>query len=78
LLQKTTESDFVAAAASPDAKKNREQHCEAWYYAGMRRLLAADKKLAADYFTKCLATETTNLDEYVSAKGELKALNITH
>ena len=44
--------------------KDRAQRCEAWYYAGMQRLPAGDKKTAADYFNKCLGTQEKNFDEY--------------
>jgi lipoprotein NlpI len=78
LLGKTEESDFVAAADSTDPKKNREQHCQAWYYAAMKRLLARDKKVAADYFAQCLATEARGSDEYMCAGAELKKLAATN
>jgi tetratricopeptide (TPR) repeat protein len=74
LIGKIPEPEFVAAADSPDVKKNRERHCQAWYYAAIKRLLAGDKELAADYFTKCLATQVIEFDEYACAKFELKAL----
>jgi tetratricopeptide (TPR) repeat protein len=78
LLGKKEESDFVAAADSTDPKKSREQHCQAWYYAAMKRLLAGDKKVAADYFAKCLATEARGSDEYMCAGAELKKLAATN
>lgn len=54
------------------------QHCEAWYYAGMKRLLAGDKKTAADYLNKCLGTREKNFDEYILAQAELKSLGATN
>jgi tetratricopeptide (TPR) repeat protein len=74
LLGRKAESEFLTTADSPDAQKSREQHCQAWYYAGMKQLLAGDKSLAADQFNKCLATDVTYFDEYMCAKAELKAL----
>jgi lipoprotein NlpI len=74
LLGNITEDDLIAAAASPDATKDQGQHCEAWYYAGMKRLLAGDKKVAADDFNRCLATKQTRFTEYRLAEGELEAL----
>jgi tetratricopeptide (TPR) repeat protein len=47
LLDQISESDFLGDATSSDVEKDRAQHCEAWYYAGMKRLLAGDKKTAA-------------------------------
>jgi lipoprotein NlpI len=73
-LGRITEADFLAAASSPDNQKDRNQHCEAWYHAGMKRLFAGDKKTAADYFNQCLATQVTGFNEYVFAQNELRAL----
>jgi len=77
LLNKIVEADFVAAANSLDTEKDRGQHCEAWYYSGMKRLLAGDKKTAANYFRKCLATRESNFDEYIFAQAELKRIGPT-
>ena len=74
LLGKVSEADLFAAAASPDAKKDKGQHCEAWFYAGMKKLFSGDKKTAADYFHKCLATEQKDFTEFQLAQSELKAL----
>ena len=40
----------------------------------MKRLLSGDKKTAAAYFHKCLATEQKDFTEYQLAQSELKAL----
>lgn len=45
---KVSEADFLAAAKSPDTDTTRTQHCQAWCYAGMRRLLSGDKIAAID------------------------------
>jgi tetratricopeptide (TPR) repeat protein len=74
LLDQISESDFLGDANSSDVEKDRAQHCEAWYYAGMKRLLAGDKKTAADYFNKCLGTQEKDFDEYILAQAELKSL----
>ena len=74
LLDKISETDFFVAAASPDAKKERGQRCQAWFYAGMKRLLNGDKTTAADYFRKSVATEKKTFNEYQFAKAELHAL----
>lgn len=47
LLDQISESDFPGDATSSDVEKDRAQHCEAWHYAGMKRLLAGDKKTAS-------------------------------
>ena len=74
LLDQISESDFLDGATSPDTEKDRAQHCEAWYYAGMKSLLAGDKKTAGDYFNKCVGTREKNLYEYILAQAELKSV----
>jgi lipoprotein NlpI len=74
LLGKVAEAELFAAAKSTDENKEREQFCDAWYYTGMKRLFGGDKKTAADYFRKCLATEHKGSLEYDGAQAELKAL----
>ena len=74
LLAKTPEPEFLAAAKNPDPKKEREQLCEAWYFAGMKRLLAGDHTGAAEAFHRCVATEVKDFNEYRLAAAELKAL----
>ena len=74
LLGNVSEGDLFAAAKSSDAKKERGLFCEAWFFAGMKRLLGGDKAAAANYFRKCIATGQTNFVEYQLAQSELKAL----
>ena len=64
----------TAAAVSPDAKTDQSQHCETWYFAGMKRLLTGDRKGAVDAFHQCLATGQKDSYEYILAQGELQAL----
>lgn len=78
LLDQIGESALLADATSSDAEKARAQQCEAWYYAGMKRLLAGDKKAAADCFNKCLSTQETTFNEYILARAELKSLGTTN
>jgi len=74
LLGSVSEADLFAAAKSSDAKKERGLFCEAWFFAGMKKLLGGDKATAADYFRKCIATERTDFVEYQLAQSELKTL----
>jgi lipoprotein NlpI len=74
LLGNIAEADLFAAAASPDAKTDSGQRCEAWFYAGMKKLFDGDKKTAANYFQKCLATDQKDFNEFQLAQSELKAL----
>lgn len=69
----SAEPDFLAAAAA-DKTKDREQHCEAYFYAGSKRLIEGDKKTAIADFKKCLATNVRYFSEYQSATAELKFL----
>jgi lipoprotein NlpI len=74
LLGRINEADYLAAAASSDAKTDQGRHCEAWYFAGMKRLLMGDKKTAIDAFHQCLATGQKDYCEYILAQAELQAL----
>ncbi|MGB8353532.1 MAG: tetratricopeptide repeat protein [Chthoniobacteraceae bacterium] len=73
LTGSVAEADLFAAANSPDAKKDRGQHCQAWFYAGMKKLLSGDKRTAAGYFQKCMATGQKDFIEYQMAQSELSA-----
>jgi len=68
------EADFLKAAESKDPKTDRDQKCEAYFYAGSRRLLEGDKIGAKTLLQKCLDTRVTDLNEYASAAAELKRL----
>jgi tetratricopeptide (TPR) repeat protein len=71
LLDQIRQEDFFAAAASPDAKTEAGNRCEAWYYAGMKRLFAQDKVTAREDFLQCLATKETTFEEYQLAQAEI-------
>jgi lipoprotein NlpI len=74
LLGKVSEADLLAAAPSPDAKTQNDHYCEAWFYAGMTKLLDGNKAAAGEDFRKCLATGLKTFFEYQFAQAELKAL----
>lgn len=74
LTGQVTESDLFKAAENSDKKKNDGQHCEAFFYAGSKRLIEGDKNTATDYFEKSLSTGCNMLDEYRSAALELEFL----
>ena len=69
-----SEADFFKAAEAGDVNTDREQKCEAYFYAGSRRLIEGDRKTAREYFQQCLGTGVTSFTEYQSAGVELKAL----
>lgn len=77
LLGQISEADLLAAAGSGDPETDRAQHCEGWFYAGMKRLLADDKQAAANCFKSCLATQESAYDEYMLAQAELRRLQGT-
>jgi lipoprotein NlpI len=74
LLGSVTGPDLFNAVASPDARKTKGLSCEAWYFAGMKKLLDGDKRTATNYFENCVATGQKNHIEFQLAQSELKAL----
>ncbi len=76
LAGQMTEADFLKAAASADAKTEKERHCEAYFYAGTKWLIDADKVTAKDCFEKCIASDVREFVEYQSALAELKLLKL--
>jgi len=74
LTGQLAESDFLAAAKNADVKKEAEQLCQAYFYAGSKHLLAGDKSAARDCFEKSVATDRKDFLEYGSAVAELKFL----
>jgi lipoprotein NlpI len=74
LLGHIREDDLIANAASPDLSREPAQYCKAWYFAGMKRLLAGDRKTAISYFQKCVATNQKDYCEHLFARTELATL----
>jgi lipoprotein NlpI len=74
LLGKLSEEELLAAAAAPDARKERDRYCDAWFYVGIKWLLAGDSAAADARFRKCLATEMKPNIHYQFAQAELIAL----
>ena len=69
-----TEADFLAAAAIGDSQTVRGQQCEAYYYAGMLRLLNHDPARARDLFERCTATGVAAYQEFALAQAEIDRL----
>ncbi len=65
------EEKFLARAEKAAGQTPSEQRCEAFYYAGMMRLLAADRSGARALFEKCLATNEHYSLEFGLAQAEL-------
>ena len=60
-----SEQDLLTSATSTDSETNRIRHCQAWCYAGLRRLIDGDKISAIDYFEKSIDTSQDTLMEYL-------------
>jgi len=71
-LDKATPEAFLAAAKDKDPKKDREQHCEAYFYLGQRALIAGKQDEANKLFQKSLDTHVTTFYEYMGAQAELQ------
>jgi lipoprotein NlpI len=74
LAGQLAELDFLAAAKNEDPKKEAAQLCQAFFYAGSKRLFEGDKATARAYFQKSIATNEKRCTEYCSALAELKLL----
>ena len=74
LLGETDEDHYFASPAFADKSEGPARLCEAWYYAGIKRLLSGNKQGAAAAFHACVATAKTDDFEYTLAQGELNAL----
>jgi tetratricopeptide (TPR) repeat protein len=72
LLGRVTEADYLTAATSSDSSVNASQSCQAYYFAGMKRLIMGDSGTASDYFQKCVATGKRDFCEYILAQAELQ------
>jgi serine/threonine-protein kinase len=69
------EGALLDAAAAVDPKTDREQRCEAYFYAGMRRLLLGnDREGARALFERSVATGVTNFVEHAGSRAELQRL----
>ncbi len=70
-----TPESVLTAAADPDAKKQREQLCEAYFYVGEYLLLQDRWDEAATMFRSALDTSVTEFLEYTGAKAELDRIS---
>lgn len=72
LLGNTSETEFLDAG---HRGHDSGRECEAWFYAGMKRLLAGDAATARNDLQKCVATGRKDYEEYSFAAAELRMLN---
>ncbi len=64
----------MTVATSPDAKRNRGQHCEAWYFAGIKKMFTGDKAGAISCFHECINTGQKDFCEFILAQARLQAI----
>jgi lipoprotein NlpI len=69
-----SEPELFEAASSRDEKVARERQCEAYFYAGTKRLVSGDATTARTYFERAVDTGVTSFTEYASARAELDAM----
>jgi lipoprotein NlpI len=74
LLDRMSEAEFLRAAGYGAARDQAGLQCEAWFYAGMKRLVAGDAATARKYLQKSVASGQKDYDEYNFAASELRIL----
>jgi lipoprotein NlpI len=76
LLGNLDDQEFLNEATTKAVRPTdvSPQICDAYYYAGMKHLLAGDKAGAAELFQKSLDTGQDDESEYKSAHAELSVL----
>ncbi len=75
LLEETSEEQFIAAAATTEGDRAGAvvgQECEAFYYAGAKRLATGDTAGARSLFERSVATGVTRFLEHQLAQAELR------
>jgi lipoprotein NlpI len=75
-LGELSAAEVLAAAADPDATKNRGQMCEANFYTGELALQNGIKDEAARLFRLAAADCPKTFDEFSAANAELKTLGM--
>ena len=70
-----TEKELLNLAQEGDKKKLLERQCEAYYYAGVCRLLDGEDSKARELFEKCIAAGPKNNIEHRLARAELTRMS---
>lgn len=70
-LGNVSADEVLAAAKDPNPQKDREQHCEAYFYLAEQALAAGKQADANRLFRSTLDTRITTFVEYNGAKAEL-------
>ena len=73
-LDQISETDLFDASSHSGEETVNQQRCEAWYYAGIKRLIAGDEGTAVAYFDNCVHTNEDTFVEYDFAQAQLKAM----
>jgi lipoprotein NlpI len=73
-LGEITQADLFAAAAAAEPEKKGVQHCDAYFYGGMRKLLTGSKEQAEDLFRSAANDCPRNIVESQEANIQLKKL----
>ena len=69
-----TDDEFLSAANTADEKKQKEQKCEAYYYAGINNLFQGNREKARICFEYCLEHKIVSFVEPNFAKAELERM----
>ena len=71
-LSRSTDSALLSSANNSDTKKDREQHCEVYFYLGEYAMIRGYRNEAMHLFQQAIETAVTNFVEYTGAQVELK------
>lgn len=78
LLGQVTEGDLENIAATSKTADGRSiSQSQAWYFAGMKKLIAGDKAGAAELLKKSVDTKAFKQTQYVLAKAQLQSLELS-
>ena len=66
------EKDFLKAADDEIGAGARGRRCQAYYFAGEKRLLEGERGIAKDHFKRAIGSEARNWRDYGSAAAELR------
>ena len=74
LLSHVSQAELLdlANVSTDDAHRNRHMLCEAWFYVGLKALVAGDKTGAATDFQNCVNNGQFHLAEHEFASAKLK------
>jgi tetratricopeptide (TPR) repeat protein len=76
LAGKIDERELLLRTNDAEPEKAKDRRCEAYYYAGMVRLLEGKREAARALFQRCVQTDVWRYREYVLAKAELARMDV--